>query len=40
MEYENFDECLTYIEDCMIKHAPIDGLLGFSQVFRAFVNWI
>lgn len=30
-EYENFDECLAYIEDCMIKHAPIDGLLGFSQ---------
>lgn len=30
-EYTNFDECLAYIEDCMIKHGPIDGLLGFSQ---------
>ncbi|KAJ0786401.1 putative serine hydrolase FSH, alpha/Beta hydrolase [Helianthus annuus] len=31
--YENFDECVEYIEECMIQHAPIDGLLGFSQVF-------
>lgn len=30
-EYTNFDECLAYIEDCMIKHGPIDGLMGFSQ---------
>ncbi|KAD6119552.1 hypothetical protein E3N88_10823 [Mikania micrantha] len=30
-EYENFNECLENIENCMIKHAPIDGLLGFSQ---------
>ncbi|KAK7385358.1 hypothetical protein VNO78_31074 [Psophocarpus tetragonolobus] len=30
-EYTNFEECLKYIEDCMIKHGPIDGLLGFSQ---------
>ncbi|GMH31376.1 hypothetical protein Nepgr_033219 [Nepenthes gracilis] len=30
-EYTNFDECLEYIDDCMIKHGPIDGLLGFSQ---------
>ncbi|KAL0360017.1 UNVERIFIED_CONTAM: Rhodanese-like domain-containing protein 6 [Sesamum radiatum] len=30
-EYQNFDECLDYIEDCMIKHGPFDGLLGFSQ---------
>lgn len=29
--YTNFDECLEYIEECMIKHGPIDGLLGFSQ---------
>ncbi|KAF5818612.1 putative dihydrofolate reductase [Helianthus annuus] len=29
--YENFDECVEYIEECMIEHAPIDGLLGFSQ---------
>lgn len=31
-DYENFDECLAYIEDCMIKQGPFDGLLGFSQV--------
>ncbi|RYR49972.1 hypothetical protein Ahy_A07g036497 isoform A [Arachis hypogaea] len=31
-EYTNFDECLQYIEDYMIKHGPFDGLLGFSQV--------
>ncbi|KAI3685723.1 hypothetical protein L6452_34981 [Arctium lappa] len=31
MEYENFDKSLEYIEELMIKHAPIDGLLGFSQ---------
>ncbi|XP_076941440.1 uncharacterized protein LOC143610992 [Bidens hawaiensis] len=30
-DYENFNECLEYIEECIIKHAPIDGLLGFSQ---------
>ncbi|KAJ9673956.1 hypothetical protein PVL29_023483 [Vitis rotundifolia] len=30
-EYTNFDECLAYIEDYMIKHGPFDGLLGFSQ---------
>ncbi|XP_057532663.1 dihydrofolate reductase isoform X1 [Amaranthus tricolor] len=29
--YENFEECLEYIQDCMIKNGPIDGLLGFSQ---------
>ncbi|PKA50020.1 Rhodanese-like domain-containing protein 6 [Apostasia shenzhenica] len=31
MEYRNFDECLDYIEDLMIKHGPFDGLMGFSQ---------
>lgn len=31
MEYRNFDECLKYIEDLMIKEGPFDGLLGFSQ---------
>jgi len=31
-EYTNFDECLAYIEDFMIKNGPFDGLLGFSQV--------
>ncbi|GLT74432.1 hypothetical protein SLA2020_462320 [Shorea laevis] len=30
-EYTNFNECLKYIEDYMIKHGPFDGLLGFSQ---------
>ncbi|CAK7347216.1 unnamed protein product [Dovyalis caffra] len=30
-EYINFDECLAYIEDFMIKNGPFDGLLGFSQ---------
>ncbi|XP_020585135.1 esterase AGAP003155-like [Phalaenopsis equestris] len=30
-EYINFDECLAYIEDLMIKHGPFDGLMGFSQ---------
>ncbi|KAJ0087418.1 hypothetical protein Patl1_08609 [Pistacia atlantica] len=30
-EYINFDECLAYIEDFMIKHGPFDGLMGFSQ---------
>lgn len=33
-EYQNFDECLAYIEESIIKHGPIDGLLGFSQVPR------
>ncbi|KAI4321115.1 hypothetical protein MLD38_034535 [Melastoma candidum] len=30
-EYVNFDKCLDYIQDYMIKHGPFDGLLGFSQ---------
>ncbi|WOH02693.1 hypothetical protein DCAR_0522082 [Daucus carota subsp. sativus] len=30
-EYTNFGGCLEYIEECMIKHGPFDGLLGFSQ---------
>lgn len=30
-DYVNFDECLEYIENCMIKYGPIDGFLGFSQ---------
>ncbi|XP_058087837.1 uncharacterized protein LOC131234865 [Magnolia sinica] len=30
-EYKNFDECLAYIEDFMVKEGPFDGLLGFSQ---------
>ncbi|KAL9229158.1 hypothetical protein vseg_004655 [Gypsophila vaccaria] len=29
--YTNFERCLEYIEECMIEHGPIDGLLGFSQ---------
>ncbi|XP_022131300.1 dihydrofolate reductase-like [Momordica charantia] len=31
MEYQNFDECLSFIEDYMLKHGPFDGFLGFSQ---------
>ncbi|XP_047319165.1 esterase C25G4.2-like [Impatiens glandulifera] len=30
-EYYHFEECISYIEDYMIKHGPFDGLLGFSQ---------
>ncbi|KAJ8426646.1 hypothetical protein Cgig2_029830 [Carnegiea gigantea] len=30
-EYTNLNESLEYIEECMIKHGPFDGLLGFSQ---------
>ncbi|CAI9116196.1 OLC1v1017285C3 [Oldenlandia corymbosa var. corymbosa] len=30
-DYENFDECLAFVEDYMIQHGPFDGLLGFSQ---------
>ncbi|KAG9160064.1 hypothetical protein Leryth_005794 [Lithospermum erythrorhizon] len=30
-EYINFEECLAYIEDCMVKYGPFDGFLGFSQ---------
>ncbi|EXB75571.1 hypothetical protein L484_026043 [Morus notabilis] len=31
-EYYNFEECLQYIEDFMIKNGPFDGLVGFSQL--------
>ncbi|KAK6923809.1 Serine hydrolase FSH [Dillenia turbinata] len=30
-EFYGLEECLLYIEDCMIKHGPFDGILGFSQ---------
>ncbi|KAH7860229.1 hypothetical protein Vadar_011002 [Vaccinium darrowii] len=30
-KYWNFDECVAFIEDCMLKNGPFDGLLGFSQ---------
>ncbi|KAI3912660.1 hypothetical protein MKX01_009630 [Papaver californicum] len=30
-EYRNFEECLEYIQDIMLKQGPFDGLLGFSQ---------
>ncbi|CAK9156251.1 unnamed protein product, partial [Ilex paraguariensis] len=30
-EYYNFEECLEFLEDYMMKHGPFDGLLGFSQ---------
>jgi len=29
--YYNFEKCLDYVEDFMIKNGPFDGLLGFSQ---------
>ncbi|CAH9078390.1 unnamed protein product [Cuscuta europaea] len=29
--HEKVNECITYIEDCMIRYGPFDGLLGFSQ---------
>ncbi|MCL7031932.1 hypothetical protein MKW94_006419 [Papaver nudicaule] len=31
MEYKNLEECLHYIEDCMLKLGHFDGLMGFSQ---------
>nr|CAB3487207.1 unnamed protein product [Digitaria exilis] len=31
LEYRNFDKCLAYIEELMIKDGPFDGLMGFSQ---------
>lgn len=31
-EYTNFENCLEYLEDRMIKLGPFDGLIGFSQV--------
>ncbi|XVE83084.1 hypothetical protein DITRI_Ditri16bG0058700 [Diplodiscus trichospermus] len=31
LEYSNFENCLSYIENYMIKHGPFDGALGFSQ---------
>ncbi|WRX08929.1 Serine hydrolase FSH - like 1 [Theobroma cacao] len=30
-EYTNFEECLAFIEDYIIKNGPFDGLMGFSQ---------
>ncbi|GLU13063.1 hypothetical protein SLE2022_297100 [Rubroshorea leprosula] len=30
-EFTNFEECVEYIEEYMIKNGPFDGLLGFSQ---------
>ncbi|MCI31800.1 UPF0483 protein, partial [Trifolium medium] len=30
-EYRNFEECIAYIEDYMLKNGPFDGLLGLSQ---------
>ena len=29
--YENFEECVKYIEDYMVENGPFDGVLGFSQ---------
>ncbi|KAA8530788.1 hypothetical protein F0562_005588 [Nyssa sinensis] len=30
-EYYNFEECLAYLEDYMMKNGTFDGVLGFSQ---------
>ncbi|KAI3835280.1 hypothetical protein MKW98_020396 [Papaver atlanticum] len=30
-EYRNFDGCLEYVGDIMIKQGPFGGLLGFSH---------
>ncbi|KAH0711415.1 hypothetical protein KY289_007374 [Solanum tuberosum] len=30
-EFYNFEECLEYIEEFMLKNGPFDGVLGFSQ---------
>ncbi|WOG98890.1 hypothetical protein DCAR_0418236 [Daucus carota subsp. sativus] len=30
-EYIDFDKPMEYVEECITKHGPIDGLLGFSQ---------
>ena len=30
-EYTNFEECVKYIEDYMVKNGPFDGILGHSQ---------
>ncbi|XP_010433772.1 PREDICTED: esterase AGAP003155-like [Camelina sativa] len=30
-EYTNFEKCLEFLEDRMIKLGPFDGLIGFSQ---------
>lgn len=29
----SFEHCIAYIEDCMVKLGPFDGVLGFSQVY-------
>ncbi|KAJ8765717.1 hypothetical protein K2173_014839 [Erythroxylum novogranatense] len=30
-EHRNFEECIAFIEDYMIKNGPFDGVLGISQ---------
>ncbi|KAF7829301.1 esterase AGAP003155 [Senna tora] len=30
-DFINFEECVAYIEDYMVKNGPFDGFLGFSQ---------
>ncbi|GAU44833.1 hypothetical protein TSUD_238060 [Trifolium subterraneum] len=30
-QYRNFEECIAYIEDYMLKNGPFHGVLGFSQ---------
>ncbi|KAK6258821.1 hypothetical protein SCA6_013295 [Theobroma cacao] len=42
VECSNFEECIAYIEDYMVKHGPFDGLLGFSQggMLAAVLPWM
>ncbi|XP_021274091.1 esterase C25G4.2-like [Herrania umbratica] len=42
VECLNFEECIAYIEDYMVKHGPFDGLLGFSQggMLAAVLPWM
>lgn len=41
-EYTNFEECLAYVEDYMLKHGPFDGVLGFSMgaMLAALMPWM
>ncbi|KAF7130547.1 hypothetical protein RHSIM_Rhsim10G0170700 [Rhododendron simsii] len=39
-EAYNFEECLAYIEDYMVRNGPFDGLMGFSQVGKSIFHLI
>ena len=32
----NFEDCISYIDNYMIRHGPFHGLLGFSHKFHLF----